>query len=95
MTNSPEFLIASGRFWRTGAAVMRWGRSLALAAMGLLGGVVVVYAAPLALFGRASGASVAWAASQAAWMAAVVVPMSIILGRMERVFLGYAKACSR
>lgn len=92
--NPPDLSITSPPYWRIGAQLMRGGRYVALAAVGLLT-AAVIYAGIFAILDRASGAYVAGLASEAAWGAAFIVPMAVILRRMERTFLRYEAACSR
>jgi len=94
MMNPNDHQVTSGRFWRIGAAAMRWARRLSLAAIALAALLVAGMAGLAGLTGRSAGPVTAQA-GPVAWAAALIVAASAILARMERTFLAYAEACSK
>ena len=87
--------ITSPSYWRVCATVARWGRRAGILAAAALA-VLLVEAVVLVVAGeRGAGLYLTSTASQTAWAAAFVVPAWIILGRLERTAIRFARAGQR
>ena len=92
--NRPDLRVTDPRFWRTGAAALRWARRLSLLAI-VLAALLVAGTAGIAALGGRSAGPVSGQAGSVAWPAALIVAASAVLSRMERTFRSYAEACSQ
>ena len=92
---NPGLWITSPTYWRVCATVARWARRAGLVAALSLA-VFLVEAGVLVVAGeRGAGRLLTGAASQAAWAGAFLVPVWIILGRLERTAANYARTGRR
>ncbi|MDQ1492314.1 MAG: hypothetical protein QOJ23_4828 [Actinomycetota bacterium] len=92
---NPNPWITSPTYWRVCATAARGARRAGLVAVLSLA-VLLVEAVVLVVAGeRGAGRLLTGAASQAAWAGAFLVPVWIILGRLERTAAAYARAGRR